>query len=1040
MSWGPGIVKCEVILVLLILLTISAPLVSPEDKSPSEMKELGPPAPSVGPTMYVNDIDGYKGFTLVAPVDEHRTLLINNRGEVVHVWTSNRTAKGTSVMLPNGTLIRGVDSDGTPNSRVGMQMIAWNGTILWDYSPPAPYNRHHDLLAMPNGTILFQVRQTLTKMQAVNLGRDPALTTAQLWVESVWEIRPNGTHRADILWKWNPLGHMIQDFDPSKANYGVVADHPELLDINFPPKIGPDWAHLNTVAYNPKYDQVMIMSRHFSEAWVVDHNTTTLEAAGHSGGTYGRGGDLLYRWGNPQAYGAGDANDQIFYGSHDAQWIHPGYPGEGDILVFNNGESLINSRPDGKYSTVDEFVPPDNDNGTYNYTKGTAYGPTGLTWRYKANPPTDFFGGAMGGVQRLPDGNTLVCNAPEGFLFEVTPENKVVWSYTAMTDDGTSRTTVFKARRYYPPAIDAITDLKTTEDVPFKLNLTQYVSDPDTDFADLVIAENSSYADIVGNDLQLVYPEGVLKDTINLTVYDGLFEVAKVIHVNVTPVNDPPVLAPIPDQKATEDVQLTLDLGHYISDPDTRLDDMVITDNSTYANVSGHELRMLYPEGVLKDRINLTVSDDLSSVSRTVLVNVTPVNDPPVIVGDDLVKALEDSPYVSQYKVRDVDRGDTVFIWSLRTNASWLKLGAATGNLTGLPENKDVGIYWVNVTVQDPAHAEDHRNFTLRVINTNDAPTWTDVPVDTSILVGKNYIFDVNASDIDVGDVLSYSVSSTPVTSIKIGVASGLIEWTPDTEGPYRINISATDGNVTIHHEFQITVEPDVNPNHPPRFVSGPRLEAGVGVRWTYEPVALDDDAGDNVSIALIDRPSGMVFEGKALEWTPTADQLGNHTVRLEATDSKAVAFQEFKVSVTLVAPNHMPSIERIENRSIRAGDVLSLQVKASDQDGNALQYSILDGPSGIGIDEKGLLTWKTKSTDMGVYNITVKVSDKNGSTTSSFTLTVMKAGTDGAGLGTFLPLLIIVIVAMVATILTVMVISKRRRGKAPPETSKEGP
>jgi hypothetical protein len=204
--------------------------------------------------------------------------------------------------------------------------------------------------------------------------------------------------------------------------------------------------------------------------------------------------------------------------------------------------------------------------------------------------------------------------------------------------------------------------------------------------------------------------------------------------------------------------------------------------------------------------------------------------------------------------------------------------------------------------------------------------------------------------------------------------------------------------------------------------------------------VALDDDTGDNVSIALVDRPSGMVFEGRALEWTPTADQLGNHTVRLEATDSKAVVFQEFEVSVTLAAPNHRPSIERIENRSIRAGDVLSIQVKASDQDGNALQYSILDGPSGIGIDEKGLLTWKTKSTDMGVYNITVKVSDKNGSTTSSFTLTVMKAGTDGAGLGTFLPLLIIVIVAMVATILTVMVISKRGRGKAPPETSKEGP
>ncbi|MGC8644373.1 MAG: hypothetical protein ACP5XB_31305, partial [Isosphaeraceae bacterium] len=57
-------------------------------------------------------------------------------------------------------------------------------------------------------------------------------------------------------------------------------------------------------------DQILLSVHSFSEIWIIDHGTTTAEAATHKGGRSGKGGDLLYRWGNPQAYRAGTAADQ----------------------------------------------------------------------------------------------------------------------------------------------------------------------------------------------------------------------------------------------------------------------------------------------------------------------------------------------------------------------------------------------------------------------------------------------------------------------------------------------------------------------------------------------------------------------------------------------------------------------------------------------------------------------------------------------------------------------------------------------------------
>jgi len=121
--------------------------------------------------------------------------------------------------------------------------------------------------------------------------------------------------------------HLIQDYDPTRDNYGVVADHPELVDVNGWVEAGksihPFWNHMNSIDYNPDEDQIVLSVRGSSELWVIDHSTTSAEAAGHTGGRSGKGGDLLYRWGNPETYDA--PGSQMLFDQHDAQWIEPGY-------------------------------------------------------------------------------------------------------------------------------------------------------------------------------------------------------------------------------------------------------------------------------------------------------------------------------------------------------------------------------------------------------------------------------------------------------------------------------------------------------------------------------------------------------------------------------------------------------------------------------------------------------------------------------------------------------------------------------------------
>ena len=155
--------------------------------------------------------------------------------------------------------------------------------------------------------------------------------------EQIIEVQPNlVTGEATVVWEWRAWDHLIQDADAAKPDFGVISEHPERIDINFLEHTSNDWLHFNAVDYNEELDQIIISVHRFSEFWIIDHSTTTAEAAESTGGVYGKGGDLLYRWGNPLSYDQGTVDDQKLFRQHNTHWIPDPLADAGKIILFNN--------------------------------------------------------------------------------------------------------------------------------------------------------------------------------------------------------------------------------------------------------------------------------------------------------------------------------------------------------------------------------------------------------------------------------------------------------------------------------------------------------------------------------------------------------------------------------------------------------------------------------------------------------------------------------------------------------------------------------
>lgn len=437
------------------------PTQKPDPTSPSTEKIEAVPGKE---GVLLNDPRACPGYNLINP-GRKETYLFDNDGRVVHTWTSEHPSGAAVYMLDNGNLFRPAEATKRSREFQGpaaagrLQEFDWDGNLVWDFEYHSGKRLpHHDAIKLPNGNALLICWEMIDDDEAIAAGRRPeTVKDSHLQPDCLVEIKPTGKTTGEVVWEWRSWDHLIQDHDSSKPNYGNVSEHPELFDLNYEraeekpapkqaitddaskskpadadkksqpaPRKNPDWMHVNAVAYNADLDQIAMSSPNFDEIWIIDHSTTTEEAKGHTGGRRGKGGDILYRWGNPITYKRGTANDQRLFAQHNIHWIPKGLNGAGHLLVFNNG----GRRKPVEHSSVDEFVPSTDSAGNYILLENGLFGPDQPLWSYTAPNKQNFYSWFISGAQRLPNGNTLINAGAVGVVFEVTPQGETVWKFS----------------------------------------------------------------------------------------------------------------------------------------------------------------------------------------------------------------------------------------------------------------------------------------------------------------------------------------------------------------------------------------------------------------------------------------------------------------------------------------------------------------------------------------------------------------------------------------------------------------------------------
>lgn len=453
----------------------------------------------------------FEGYNLIYPHNQSDVFLLNNCGEIVHKWDGEDDTRpgNTAYILENGNLVKTSRSSnimGDPIWAGGggatVEIRSWENELLWSYTLNNDTARlHHDIAILPNGNIAMIAWELKTEEEAIEAGRNPDLiANGEVWSEMILEVDPQTD---EVVWEWKAWDHLIQDYDETKANFGIIGDNPERINLNYDSSEGSaDWLHMNSLDHDPMNDQLLISVPTFDEVWVIDHFTTTEEAASSTGGFAGKGGDLLYRWGNNAAYDQGTLADKKLFYQHDAQFIDdflsPAHPLFGKFAAFNNriGED---------FSSV---VVWNNTYDMYNASfekDGSIFTPLDYDFnRLHPENPQAMYSTGLSSVQILPNNNWLVTDGRNGYSFELTPDDEIVWEYITPLKGGVS--------------VPQFTELETNNNLTFRMKRypadfegfagktlegTDYLElDGDPSFCNQILPIEMTY----DNDLLKVYP------------------------------------------------------------------------------------------------------------------------------------------------------------------------------------------------------------------------------------------------------------------------------------------------------------------------------------------------------------------------------------------------------------------------------------------------------------------------------------------------------------------------------------------------------
>jgi len=122
----------------------------------------------------------------------------------------------------------------------------------------------------------------------------------------------------------------------------------------------------------------------------------------------------------------------------------------------------------------------------------------------------------------------------------------------------------------------------------------------------------------------------------------------------------------------------------------------------------------------------------------------------------------------------------------------------------------------------------------------------------------------------------------------------------------------------------------------------------------TFPVLAIDPD-GDAVTLSLVNPPQGASLVGGNFSWTPAWTQVGAAIITVRAADQGNLSDSR---SCTITVRNQAPVLGPLDDRPAQVGTQLTFLATASDMDGDALTFSLLNPPAGATITPGGTFTW----------------------------------------------------------------------------------
>ena len=484
------------------------------------------------------------------------------------------------------------------------------------------------------------------------------------------------------------------------------------------------------------------------------------------------------------------------------------------------------------------------------------------------------------------------------------------------------------------------------------------------------------------------------------------------IQVTVGEVNVAPVLNPIGSKSVTQ--LETLSFTATATDNDTMggtADTLTfsMTDAPTGASINQNTGAFTWTPTANHTgayTITVTVTDGAgASDSEAVVVTVTESNQNPVL-GSIGSKNVNEGATLSFNATATDGNNDTLAFSLVGTPPSGASINQNTGAFTWTPTEMQDGSHSITVSVSDGNGGTDSETVTVTVNEVNEDPVLASVG-SKSVDELAALSFTASATDADAiggtADTLTFSLASGAPAGASIGSATGSFTWTPteQQDGVHNITIRVQDGaGATDSENIQVTVgEVNVAPVlNPIGSKSVTQLET-----LSFTATATDNDTmggtADTLTFSMTDAPTGASINQNtgAFTWTPTASQVGMHTITFQVEDGAGATDSE-AITVTVSESNENPVLGAIGPKSVDELATLVFTATASDDDDDTLTFSLAsDAPAGASINPTtGEFIWTPTELQDGTHSITVRVSDGNGGSDSeTITVTVSEVNED---------------------------------------------